>query len=273
MGYTKYNYKNLKKDFSYKKLYEEIVKNNKTYRELQDEYIYNERLFSKLAKEYNIPKNYQNIRRNAIQYHVKNFDLEEIIYLYKEEFLSLRAIGTIFECEHGVIRNILVKNNIEIRPFNDKHYYINRSKSFETRCLDSGGYVIVNGKRKHRIVMEQYLGRELLPKEQVHHIDMNKQNNSLSNLFLFCNSNFHNLYHGYIRRNKYIAPDMFMQEYEKFYESTIFNYDWLYNQYIVLNKSIKSISEEMEISRICISNSLKKLDIYRLREPIVNQFI
>jgi len=36
----------------------------------------------------------------------------------------------------------------------------------------------------HVVVMEEHLGRRLLPGEVVHHIDQNKQNNELSNLQL-----------------------------------------------------------------------------------------
>ena len=43
-----------------------------------------------------------------------------------------------------------------------------------------------NGKtrRKHRIVMEEYIGRQLKSNEIVHHIDGNKRNNDISNLLL-----------------------------------------------------------------------------------------
>ncbi len=37
---------------------------------------------------------------------------------------------------------------------------------------------------EHRIVMEKHLGRKLLKKEVVHHIDGNKLNNDISNLLL-----------------------------------------------------------------------------------------
>ena len=42
----------------------------------------------------------------------------------------------------------------------------------------------VNGKtiRKHRLIMEQHLGRKLKSSEDVHHIDENGKNNELSNL-------------------------------------------------------------------------------------------
>ena len=52
-----------------------------------------------------------------------------------------------------------------------------------------------NGIRKRidrqRFVMQKYLGKELCPKtEKVHHIDMNKLNNNIDNLWI-CNNSMH----------------------------------------------------------------------------------
>lgn len=52
------------------------------------------------------------------------------------------------------------------------------------------GYVYIWDKIKgkhvyeHRKIMEEHLGRELLPEEDVHHIDGNRQNNTLGNLII-----------------------------------------------------------------------------------------
>lgn len=56
----------------------------------------------------------------------------------------------------------------------------------ENRILKSYKCVSVKGKgqRLHRLVMENHLGRKLLPSEIVHHIDENKFNNDISNLEL-----------------------------------------------------------------------------------------
>jgi len=40
----------------------------------------------------------------------------------------------------------------------------------------------------HRLVMEKHLGRELLPEENIHHIDGNKSNNKIKNLMIMSNS-------------------------------------------------------------------------------------
>lgn len=42
--------------------------------------------------------------------------------------------------------------------------------------------------RKHRLVMEQHLGRLLTKKEVIHHIDDNPKNNDISNLKLYSNN-------------------------------------------------------------------------------------
>jgi len=54
----------------------------------------------------------------------------------------------------------------------------------------------------HRLVMEKFLGRYLLPKEVIHHIDGNKENNDIKNLMLFANSGEHRKYHNILRKQK-----------------------------------------------------------------------
>lgn len=54
----------------------------------------------------------------------------------------------------------------------------------------------------HRIVMEEYLGRTLLPNEHVHHIDGNPKNNSTDNLILVSNSQHRKIENKYAPRDK-----------------------------------------------------------------------
>ena len=51
-----------------------------------------------------------------------------------------------------------------------------------------------------RIAMEQIIGRPLLPKEVVHHIDGNTNNNNPDNLILFSTHSEHLKYHYRLRQ-------------------------------------------------------------------------
>jgi len=50
-------------------------------------------------------------------------------------------------------------------------------------------------KMLHRHVMEQSIGRELLPEEIVHHINGDRKDNRIENLMLFANSSEHQKFH------------------------------------------------------------------------------
>lgn len=61
------------------------------------------------------------------------------------------------------------------------------------RKIGSTGYVMTRDKSgnpilEHRLLMEEIIGRKLLPGEQVHHYDGNKANNKKNNL-IFCKNN------------------------------------------------------------------------------------
>jgi hypothetical protein len=51
-----------------------------------------------------------------------------------------------------------------------------------------------NSVAEHRLEMEEYLGRYMTPEEEVHHLDLNKENNIIGNLMLFANSSEHAKY-------------------------------------------------------------------------------
>jgi hypothetical protein len=72
-------------------------------------------------------------------------------------------------------KGIVKENGVLMKRETDKKYRL--------RSIGNGKM-----KQEHRIVMEEYLGRELLPTEIVHHIDGNKLNNDISNLMIVSNS-------------------------------------------------------------------------------------
>lgn len=274
MGATIYNYKNLKNEFPREVLIKLLLDDKYTYRELQELYIYNERLWSKLAKEYNIPKQNNVIRKNCNNYHSVDIDNELLIKLYVEDELSMNEIGRIFGCSRVSIKNRLIKNGIEIRPNNYNSYYKNRNyKTASEYYIASNGYMQKSSDREHRKVMENYIGRKLNSNEHVHHVDFDKTNNDINNLFLFNDVHEHNSYHGYIKNHNYISPDKFMNEvYPKilYYKSK----DFLYEQYITLNKSIAQISRETSglLSRSVITRLLKSYKLFDNDNKHINQF-
>jgi hypothetical protein len=69
------------------------------------------------------------------------------------------------------------------------------------RFVASDGYVHIHQgsprkyRKEHFLVIEEFLGRKLDPKEVVHHIDGNRQNNKLDNLVLCENESDHQKLH------------------------------------------------------------------------------
>ena len=64
----------------------------------------------------------------------------------------------------------------------------------------------------HRWVMEQHLGRKLTPEENVHHIDMDKLNNDISNLWLCSHLDHLNSHHS----SKQLIPSLLKRGIIKF---------------------------------------------------------
>jgi hypothetical protein len=119
--------------------------------------------------------------------------LNHVIELYTDEGLTLRKIAQRVPYAEETIRRWLRQAGVELRPRGQppgKHLprggrIIDASGYILVRAPDhphanSGGYVY-----EHRWIVEQALGRYLLPEEVVHHLDGDKQNNDLENLRLF----------------------------------------------------------------------------------------
>jgi len=63
--------------------------------------------------------------------------------------------------------------------------------------LSYNGYV-----KEHRLIMEKHIGRYLRPEEVVHHINLVKTDNRLSNLWLFKNQSEHGKHHRKLEKAK-----------------------------------------------------------------------
>ena len=85
---------------------------------------------------------------------------------------------------------------------------VNSSQWKGGKYIDSGGYVLIlvdnrhhkvtgwrRYKKEHTLVMEKYLSRKLKKNENIHHIDVNKQNNDINNLIIYTDEQDHKNMH------------------------------------------------------------------------------
>ena len=123
----------------------------------------------------------KNDRRYCSRECLTNYQKQRIIKSCKQcgkEFESKRSESRVY-CSVECYKN-LKQNGIYVSP--SGHIY-------KCKPQIARGYVMINidGKRilEHRYVMEQHLGRPLLPKENVHHLNGNRSDNRLENLELW----------------------------------------------------------------------------------------
>lgn len=144
----------------------------------------------KLAKKYDID-------RHTVTRYIKMFsdevldlrkvhiDSEAVIEEYEKTWSSEKA-GKAFGISAWSVIKILNDNNVGVKSLEDRKL---RAK------VDGNGYVYwydsesphantAGRVTEHRYVMGEHLGRRLYDDETVHHIDGNRQNNSIENLQL-----------------------------------------------------------------------------------------
>ena len=157
----------------------------------------------------------QLIKKDADNYVKDNYDGT---YTIKVKAISKNTIRPFQYCKYKITECSVCNNTCPQRldALNNKRAYctkqcqkymqtdMNQRKSYKDGWrLKSNGYImkrIWDDRYKgewvyqHRYVMEQHLGRELLANEQVHHIDCDKTNNNINNLWL-CNISNHAIAH------------------------------------------------------------------------------
>lgn len=136
-------------------------------------------------------------RRNVNCACDRNADLVMQMYNSGSSLANIaRTVGTKGQEVTKFLRRNGITAQFSTATYGEKHYAWKGG-----RLVDKDGYILVQAKNhpfrrkhtpyilEHRLVMEESLGRMLLPTEVVHHIDGNKQNNSIENLTVFaCNA-------------------------------------------------------------------------------------
>lgn len=100
----------------------------------------------------------------------------------------------------------ITRGSIGSKRFCSRDCRYKKSRTVGTKYIDKAGYIRVKTENgyvfEHRLVMSNYLKRELKPNEQVHHKDGNKTNNSIDNLELFNSNSEHIAFHAKIFKDK-----------------------------------------------------------------------
>lgn len=143
------------------------------------------------------------LKRMGIARPQKRIDwpIEQMRHWYEVDGLTLQQIADRLGQNQKVVNKVAKKNGFQLRRTGPKSGSEHPGWK-GGRTTDKGGYTLVympdhprsnsNGYiREHRLVMEQVLGRPLLPTEVVRHIDDNPSNNSPDNLRLYQSNTEH----------------------------------------------------------------------------------
>jgi len=144
-----------------------------------------------------------------------------------------------------------------------------------TRKKTAAGSILIYDEQQkkylheHRVVVSRYLGRKLVNKEAVHHIDGNKVNNNIDNLHLFPNNSAHMECHNQLQ---HIALDLvsmgvilFCKNTDQYFINPTF--DLYHPQYSVGFNQV-SIAQAKNICESRLSVDISSEVIRGIRRPI-----
>lgn len=122
-----------------------------------------------------------------------------------------------------------------------------------------------------RCVYEKFYGCKCKKGEVVVHLNGNKKDNRPINIYKFPSKELSSTY---LKQNlflKDVNPTEWIKVEAKRLMDTLYNRQWLYEQYILKDKSINRIASENKLCASTVARQIKKYGIYDLREPHTNQ--
>lgn len=125
---------------------------------------------------------------------------------------------------------------------------------------------------EHRLIAEKYLLNEqnsieidgilyLKPECVVHHIDFNKKNNDVKNLYVFESESIHTLFHNLYKSKRINSLEEFLTYYQSTYVNKLYNYQWLYKAYVEYDLSINQISKLFNIPYNSVKTEIYKTEL------------
>ena len=158
----------------------------------------------RILHEYGIDTNRNQMRSNETKKGMSNKKFKKYLTrLYFKEKYSINKISEILGITQSATRRYVKQYDIPL--YNQKtsaKLFCSKEKNPSWnggKHLKNNGYIEIyspnhpySDKRgyvyEHRLVVEKHIGRYLLPEEIVHHKDLNKTNNDISNLQIVTNS-------------------------------------------------------------------------------------
>ena len=88
----------------------------------------------------------------------------------------------------------------------------------------------------------------------MHHIDLNKKNYSIDNLYVFENESLHTLFHNLYKSKRVESLEGFFDYYQNMYVDKLYNYAWLHKAYIEYGLSVNQISKLFNLTYKSVQN-------------------
>jgi len=136
---------------------------------------------------------------------------EKLRDLYIVKKWTMEKVAKEFGCGESTVRQNLIRFGLQIDRTECHHRRLTTNRERYAWKTEAGGYIRIRKPdhpaatsdgyvQEHRLVAEKALGRSLRPGEKVHHINLNKRENAVSNLAVLPGVSAHSRVHHYMGR-------------------------------------------------------------------------